>query len=327
MTQRNIKRKSFKDRVRADSGVPILFETIPPRRDAERDKVDAWCERIVAALSELPVTAVNIPEVRDESRQGERTYSYIKRMKPREFAKRLRDRFEDMDYVVNRVVVYRPAAQQKDWLENAHRDWGIRNLILVGGESSRVTYPGPSVSGAARLIQEEVNSLLPEAERWICGGIVIASRRSSDPGRDEPTRMLTKAQAGLDFFTSQVIYEADAMCRLIHDYAELCEEKGVLPKRIFVSMAPVQSAKQIEFMRWLGVDISPGIEGELLGDPDKVGEQSLKVCERIFRQILAFNRALTHPVPLGLNISPLIRSNFDLGVELTERLAQLAGEI
>ncbi len=71
----------------------------------------------------------------------------------------------------------------------------------------------------------------------------------------------------------------------------------------------------------MGVEIPPGIEGELLTDDGPIGERSLAICERHFQQIREFNEQLALPIPLGLNVSPLIRSGFDLGVELARRLA------
>ncbi len=323
MTQcRNI----FRERVLADGGVPILFETIPPRRDSETAKVHAWRDRIVQALETVPVVAVNIPEIRDETREGERTYKYNKRMKPRDFGHLLKQSFvKPIDLVVNRVVVYRTAEQQKDWLENT-RKLGIRNLILVGGESHRVDYPGPSVSGMAKLITEEVNCHLAEDDKWLCGAITIPSRRRTDPDQDEPGRLLAKAAAGIQFFTSQIIYEADRICRLLWDYSARCENGGVTPRRIFLSLAPLKEAKQVEFLRWLGVEIPPGVEAQLIQNGNDVGLSSLDVCTDLFKMVHDFNQKLAQPIPLGLNISSIFRSCFDLGVELTGRLAELAGE-
>lgn len=316
----------FRERVLASGGVPILFETIPPRRDSAPDKLEAWRDRIVQAMESVPVTAVNVPEIRDETREGERTYKYNKRLKPREFGQQLREAFtKPIDLVINRVVVYRTVEQQKAWLDNSHQ-LGVRNLILVGGESHRVDYPGPSVAGMAKLITEEVNSHLDPEAQWLCGGITIPSRRRADPDRDEPGRLLAKAEAGIQFFTTQVIYEADRICRLLWDYSARCESDGKDPRRIFLSMAPICDTKHIEFLRWLGVEIPPGVEAQLVQNGNDVAMSSLDVCTELFRQISDFNKKLSHPIPLGLNISSIFRSCFDLGVELTGNLAELTGE-
>ena len=186
---------TFPDRVRSFSGHPSLFEVIPPLRDAPQEKVDAWRDRILAAVMPKKLDALNIPEVRDESRNGERTYEYAKRMKPREFARLFLENGPEtaqgpLNVVINRVVVYRSAKQQKVWLRNSHK-LGIRNLILVGGESSRAAYPGPSVSRMAELIREEINSQLDERERFFCGGITIPTRRRIAGGNGKSTSALS----------------------------------------------------------------------------------------------------------------------------------------
>jgi len=164
---------NFPEIVRSEAALPTMFEVIPPRRDAAAEQQVLWRDRILKACAALHCAAINIPEVRDESRAGERTYAYAKRIKPREFGKALSEAAPPgLNVVINRVVVYRTVEQQKRWLKNSHQV-GMRNLILVGGESSRVTYPGPSVSQAARLIREEVNTQLPPEEQFFCGGQLI----------------------------------------------------------------------------------------------------------------------------------------------------------
>jgi hypothetical protein len=91
-------------------------------------------------------------------------------------------------------------------------------------------------------------------------------------------------------------------------------------------MAPVKEAKQVEFMRWLGVEIPPGVEAELLQNGGDLGQSALEVCTRVFQQVREFNDKLPVSVPLGLNISPMFLSCFDLGVELAERLSELTKE-
>lgn len=314
-------KNKFPGLVQVPGGLPLLFEVIPPRKDSPEAKIHEWRDRVVQIATRCPIAAINIPEVREEERGGERTYTYVKRMKPRQFGKLVSEAApQPIDLVINRVVVYRSIEKQRDWLLNSHAV-GIRNIILVGGESGQITYPGPSVKTLAQLIAEEVNPLLPEGERFFCGGIAIPTRRRSDPSRDEPARMLEKIRAGIEFFTTQVIYEADKAARLLSDYAAACQQQNVTPRRVFFSLAPVGQAKHIEFIRWLGAEVPPGTEALLIKGGAKMGEASLDTCCRIVEELMSFADRESLAVPLGFNISPLIRSNTGLGEELAKRIA------
>ena len=322
MTQRA---NQFSNCVRASSGVPIRFEMIPPLASTGDEKLQGWVDRLVSGLSDLPIAAVNIPEVRDEQhREGERTYRYKGKMEPRVCGRQLQEAFPGgIDTVINRVVVHEPVDEQRTWLLEGHRDWGVRNLVLVGGESPEIRYPGPSVTEAATLITEELNSTLPEAEQFLCGGIVIPTRRKEDSGFDEYSRMIYKQKNGIGFFSTQVLYEADSMIQLLHEYQEACDQEGLRPNRLFVSLAPLRLPKHIEFVKWLGVQVPDKVSEELLADPEQIGEQSIAVCCRVFETILEQTVQGKITVPLGLNIGPLVSGNFSLSLQLVERLGGL----
>lgn len=314
----------FPELVRRPRGIPVLFETIPPQVGSDDGKVQAWQDQLVSGLASLPIDAINIPEVRDEARNGKRTYRYSRKMEPRVCGKRLLAAFsKKIDIIINRVVVYDEVNKQRDWLMEGHRDWGVRNLVLVGGESPTITYPGPSVTEAATLITQELNPSLPEEERFICGGIVIPTRRKEDSGLDEYSRMLYKQKHGIDFFSTQVLYEAESISRLLREYEEACEREGLQPKRLFLSFAPIREERHITFIKWLGVQVPATFQEKLLQDPDKMGKCSIDLCCQIFETVLDHIEKEKIGVPLGLNVGPLVNSNFSLSLELVQRLAAL----
>jgi 5,10-methylenetetrahydrofolate reductase len=316
--------RSLINKIGEFGGVSSLFEVLPPRGDTTEEKIRSWCERIGQAAETLPFLAINIPEVLDESRDGQRTYSYVPHMEPRVFAQHLRPYLPDaVEIIINRVVVHSPLAKQKEWIRQTYHDYDIRQLVLVGGESSQVEYPGPSVALAAQTIREQINPELPKEQGVRCGAICIPTRRSTKKDRDESQRLINKTKAGISFFSSQLIYEASHTCDLLKTYDELCKKQAIAPRPIFISLAPLSQKKHIDFVKWLGVSIPDALEERLLQVGDTFGEESLKVCEQLFKEILIFKAKNNLHVPLGLNISYLIRSNFDLSLELAKRLNAL----
>jgi hypothetical protein len=96
------------------------------------------------------VDAINIPEIYEESRQGTRRMRLSERIEPRVFAQAIQAATH-MESVINRVTVRESPEYQRRWLRETCEQYGVRNLILVGGESHTVEYPGPNVLEAAAL--------------------------------------------------------------------------------------------------------------------------------------------------------------------------------
>ena len=79
-----------------------LFEVVPPAA--------AKPEALESSLHELQqlrgrVDAINIPEIHDEDRPGERTSKFIERVEPRILGSRIK-RELGIDVVINRVTVH-----------------------------------------------------------------------------------------------------------------------------------------------------------------------------------------------------------------------------
>jgi len=315
------------------NGPCILYELIPPPKDATPREVEAVVECVAEFIASLPVSidALNIPEVRPEStRETQRPQAFIPKMEPREFVRWVRPALPaSVDVIVNRCVVYAPREAQLRWLIRTYHEFRVENLVLVGGESSQIRYPGPSVLETATWITEYLNRgrwpydssrpAIPPTDFFL-GGITIPTRRKPDPERDEPARLIQKSRRGIQFFTSQVLYEPFSMQRLLRDYAARCQAEGVPPCRIFLSFAPVSSPSDVQFLKWLGVEIPPDVEQELLKGWLGVAWRSIRVAERVLQDILDFVSAEHIAVPLGLNVEHITSRNFEVSAEMIARL-------
>ncbi len=299
-----------------DASLPVkFFELVPPA--AEKPGA------VEATLAELKkvrhlADAVNLPEIRDESRGTPRTARFVPRVEPRLLGARiLRDL--DLEVVVNRGVVYEP--DQLRWAEETHGGFGIQNIVLVGGESSQLSYPGPSVLEAA----EQIRSARPE---MCLGGITIPSRPH------EADRIRRKNAAGLVFFTTQILFDSN-------DIVWLIQQLNGLEARVFLSFAPVSHPRDLEFLRWLGADIPADLDRFLLrgeasdsdssstptksaGEPAPAGsslDRSLDLAQRILMDV--FDNLPPDPPPIGLNIEHINQRNFRPALRMLEHLGSL----
>jgi hypothetical protein len=286
-----------------DPSIPVtLFEVVPPAAD----KPEAMNE----SLTELQrvqrfVEGINLPEIHDEDRGKERTSKFLQRVEPRVFGSRIQRELR-AEVVLNRVVVHDPRPGK--WFRETCLEWGLRHIVLVGGESAQVGYPGPSVMEAAGLVRREG---LPIT----LGGITIPSRKN------ESDRMRVKSRAGIDFFTSQILFDSN-------DIVWLIQRLNGLEARVFLSFAPVSHRRDLQFLRWLGADIPQDLDRFLLGSEDgatppteRCLERSLDLAQRILMDV--FDNLPPDPPPLGLNIEHINRRNFTPAIKMLDRLGNL----
>ncbi len=286
-----------------DPFVPVtLFEVVPPAA--------AKPEALESSLDELRqvrslVNGINLPEIHDEDRPGERTSKFVARVEPRLFGSRIQ-RELGIDVVLNHVTVH--DAEPERWFRETLDQSGISNWVLVGGESKEIQYPGPPPGEAARLAK---SLSLPVS----LGGITIPSRVN------EPDRIRKKQAEGIEFFTSQVMFDSN-------DLVWLIQRLNGVEARIFISFAPVSHRRDLEFLRWLGVDIPRDLDRFLLGSeqgatapPETCLDRSLNLAQRILMDV--FDNLPPDPPPIGLNIEHINRRNFAAALAMLDRLGNL----
>src|SRR3984957_14985932 len=99
-------------------GVPMtMFEVVPPAA-AKPEAMDAAVLELQALRGR--VDAINIPEIHDEARPGERDHKFVERVEPRILASRIK-RELGIDVVINRVTVY--DSEPERWFRETHGQW------------------------------------------------------------------------------------------------------------------------------------------------------------------------------------------------------------
>ena len=304
----------IRDKVKKPQRPVVAYEILPPR---EKDgTLNSYAETISSLLSQTHIDAINIPEVHDEIGRGDRPIPNQKRGEPREFGMLLQD-IVGIEAIINRVVVHEPYDEQIRWIKKTNTTYEIENMIIVGGESSKVDYPGPSVNEMLQTIARRYNS---NGGNIFCGGIAIPSRK------DESKNLIRKSEHGSEFFTTQVLYNAENIIKMINNYQSRCNELDTFPRRILLSFAPVSSQKNIEFLKWLGVEIPDDTERYLKGRPGAMTDRSLDVAVEVLNEVLDFITVNNLKVPVGLNVEHIMSYNFQSSVEMLQELARIYRE-
>ena len=300
----------FRDKVRKPKRPVVVYEILPPR---EKDgTLNSYAEKISSLLSQTHIDAINIPEVHDEDARGKRPVKNLERAEAREFGKLLQDNV-GIEAIVNRVTVHEKAEKQTQWIKETFYDYDIENLILVGGESSKINYSGPSVNETSESITRDLNTGRFD---FFCGGIAIPSRKV------ESERLLRKGSNGIEFFTTQVLYDSEKIKKMLKYYDDICKKSKVLPRRILLSFAPVSSKKNIDFLKWLGVEIPKKTEKHLIDVGPRITKESLKIATEVLNDILTTNEKLGITVPIGLNVEHIMSYNFQHSINMLQELSK-----
>ena len=301
----------IKDKIKRPRRPVVAYEILPPR---EKDgTLNSYAENISSLLSQTHIDAINIPEVRDEVARGERPIKNQVRAEPREFGRLLQD-IVGIEAIVNRVVVHQNIDEEMKWLEETNLKYEIENLITVGGESRDIRYPGPTVNQALNAISQNDRLDL------LCGGISIPSRDR------ESLRLIEKSENGSEFFTTQVLYDASKVIKMITHYQKRCDDKNTFPRRVLLSFAPVSSEKNIKFLKWLGVEIPKKTEESLLKDNARMSEKSMEITINVLNEILNHLEKNKIKVPIGLNVEHIMSYNFQASIEMLQELSRIYRE-
>ncbi|NNN17521.1 MAG: hypothetical protein HKL79_04095 [Thermoplasmata archaeon] len=290
--------------------IPLFFEPAPPGARISVERAAKQLAAVVDIVRAVPrIDAVDVPELVDENHEGR---PYYRTSDPREYARRIHEDTE-REVIVNKVVAH--LATPEAVVEWAHETVarGIRHVVLVGGTSRYIPYPGPTVIEANRLclpIFQDVRGSL--------GNITIPQRVG------EAHRMLAKTRAGASFFTTQILFDAKAASRMIEEYDRLCREANLAPATVLLSVAPLGDDSDVEFARWLGAEVSEAAEQEILSGPEsEAGSRSVTLALRLWSTVDQATQERGVVVPLGVNVEQITTRHLPHAEEMLRAFADV----
>ncbi len=288
-----------------------LYGTTPPRRGSSPEKLHSIAKKLTARLSNLNLDAINVYDIQDEEGRTQiaRPFPFLPVVDSREYAQILKN-LTGQEIINYKCVVHHPRADFSAWLDQSWQQFGLRYLTLVGGSTSQMAYPGPTLSQASKAIAEHKYD-------FVFGGVTIAERHLSKG--NEHLKLIEKSHRGMQFFTSQVVYQPEATIKLLQDYDLQCQELNLSPMRIILTFAPCGHPKTLQFLKWLGVNFPLETEREIFSAQFPL-QKSMEVCCSTLRQILDSIEPLR--IPLGINIESVSikKDEIDASIELFQEL-------
>ncbi len=290
-------------------GGVLLFEPAPPSARTPAARIAERIAEIERLVAEVPrLDALDVPELIDENHEGRPFY---RSADPREYARALAAR-TGLEVIVNKVVAHVETPALARWAEETARS-GIRHVVLVGGSSRYIPYPGPSVVEADRLCRPYV-----QGAGGLLGNIAIPQREG------EAHRMLAKTRSGAGFFTTQLVFDREAPTRMLVEYDRLCRQAAIIPAAVVLSFAPLADEQDAEFVQWLGADLPEAAEREILeGDEVSAGPRSIERAVAVWEAVRASTARAEVTVPIGVNVEQISLRHLGVAKALLTEFARV----
>eukprot|EP00978_Attheya_sp_CCMP212_P009028 scaffold21251_cov42-Attheya_sp.AAC.2 len=273
----------------------FLLGDVPPGEGTPPGKCQTICNKFMARSRALASDGFIVYDIQDEPGRSdmERPFPFRRVMDSSRYAALLA-RSSGKECVVYKCVA---DPNFDDWLQSASTEHGHSAINLVGRASSQGEYQGPTISQA----MEKVTATKTVQFGCVC----IAERHTLEAaearGKSYPTEhqnMVRKQKAGCQWFISQAVYDSEPTIRLLKDYAALCREQGITPRKVLLTFAPVSRKKTMNFIKWLGVKVPPEVEAKIL-DAEKPVDVSVALLCDMLRTILLECAGIG--VPLGIS--------------------------
>ena len=288
---------------------PLFFEPVPPPARTPLARVEERIAAVTHLVEAVPrLDAIDVPELVDENHEG---LPHYRTGDPRSYALTLAER-TSREVVVNKVVAHLPDIPSVERWARETVDRGLRHVVLVGGSSRYIPYPGPPVAEADRLCRP----VFADAGGSI-GNIAIPQRSG------EAHRMLAKTRAGAAFFTTQLLFDAVAVRDVLLRYDLLCRQASLPPAAVLLSVATIVDDEDAEFVRWLGADLPESAERAVLdGEEREAARRSADLALGVWDEVVRMARAERLTVPIGVNVEQISVRHLESAGTLLREFAQ-----
>ncbi|HTS33377.1 MAG TPA: hypothetical protein VMI55_05505 [Thermoplasmata archaeon] len=287
---------------------PLLFEPVPPALRASPSRAVRYTEQLLGLIRPISrLDALIVPELVDENHEGRPFY---RSGDAREFARAV-SAAAHREVVVNKVVAHLSDAEAVETWTRETLERTIRHVVLVGGSSRYIPYPGPPVIEANRRCAP---LLTPQG--GLLGNISIPQRTG------EAHRMLAKTKAGASFFTTQIVFDSEPVIKLLREYERRCREAETAPAAVLFSFAPLTEDTDSEFVRWLGADIPERVERSILdGEEAEAGQRSVANARRVWEEVTGAYPPTARSVPIGVNVEQISQRHLSAAVDMLSAFA------
>lgn len=299
------------DKIRNKENGIILYGITPPKVNHTEEEIKEIAQRHIDRISKLNVDGLVLYDIQDESDRTDekRPFPFIKTLNPCEYSKNYLQELNTPRIVYRAVGNYTPE-KFTAWLEDTKQSQV--HSVFVGAASHEQQN---------NITLKEAYSLKKEVNDNLClGGITIPERHTKK--HDEHLRVFSKIDSGCEYFITQCVYDLHAAKTFLTDYVKYAKEnnKEIVP--IIFTLTPCGSAKTLDFMKWLGIDIPNYLEEDLKGSGD-ILQESVKLSRDIFEELYKYGKK--RGIPIGCNVESVAirKAEIDASIELLDEVKSI----
>lgn len=292
----------------------LLYGITPPKIKHSEEEIQEIAKKHVERISKLNVDGLVLYDIQDESERTDekRPFPFIKTINPCEYSRNY------LQELKTPRVVYRAVGNYNDetfsqWLESTKTNQV--HSVFVGAASHE--QKNPLTLPNAYALKREVNDNL------CLGGIAIPERHTKKG--DEHIRVFNKKNNSCEYFITQCVYDVHAAKTFLTDYYKYAKENNYEMVPIIFTLTPCGSAKTLDFMKWLGINVPNYLEEDLKESGD-ILHDSVKLSRDIFEELYKFG--LKKGIPIGCNVESVAirKTEIEASVELLEEVRQIIKE-
>jgi len=299
------------DKIRNKESGILLYGITPPKVNHTEEEIKTIAQKHVDRISKLNVDGLVLYDIQDESDRTDekRPFPFIKTLNPCEYSKLY---LQDLKTprIVYRAVGNYTTQRFSDWLVETCE--GQVHTVFVGAASHEQQN---------NITLKEAYSLKREINDNLClGGIAIPERHTKK--HDEHLRVASKINESCEYFITQCVYDLEAAKVFLTDYARYVKENDLAMVPIIFTLTPCGSAKTLDFMKWLGINIPNYLEEDLKESGD-ILHDSVKLSRDIFEELYKFGKK--RGIPVGCNVESVAirKAEIEASVELLEEVRQI----
>lgn len=299
------------DKIRKAQDGILLYGITPPKIGHDDEKIQTIADKHIKRIQALDIDGLVLYDIQDESSRTDekRPFPFIQTMNPCEFSKQYLQGLKTPRIIYRAVGKYTKEEFTK-WLKET-RVTQVHSIFV--GSASKKQEVSLHIKDAYKL-KKEVNDNL------CMGGILIPERHAKKG--DEHLRVFEKTDAGCEYFITQCVYDLEAAKIFLSDYCSYAKKhnKKIVP--IIFTLTPCGSAKTLEFMKWLGINIPNYLEEELKESGD-ILKHSLDLSVHIFKELHKYARKKN--IPIGCNVESVAirKEEIDASIELVSKIKEI----
>lgn len=293
-----------------ESGI-LLYGLTPPKKKTDEEKVRQIAKKQIAAVEDMAVDGLVLYDIHDEKDrlEEERPFPFLETIDPVEYSK-----MHMKDLNIPRIVYRCVGKYSEDLLSNWMKDpYRYDDYAVFVGASSRK-------QSVALKLKDAYTIFNKQKRPFTLGGVCIPERHIQK--ENEHLRMVEKQEQGCRYFISQAVYNVEAAKNFLSDYYFYCKEHAIEMVPIIFTVSPCGSKKTLDFMKWLGINVSKWLENDILKSKEPL-DKSVEICIENFEVLWRY--AQKRNIPIGCNVESISikRTEIEASIEMAKAIKKI----